>query len=64
MGSTTQFYVTLPSNSSMGMYPNNTLNSYTTRLVDQINVKGEWEVAITEIHYPLSDLGTSVWLGA
>ena len=50
----TQFYVTLPSNSSMSLYPNNTLSSYTTHLVKQINLTGHWEVALTEIHYPFS----------
>ena len=54
MSSSTQFYVTLPSNASLSLYPNNTLSSYTTRLVDQINLMGNWEVAITEIHYPFS----------
>ncbi len=54
MTAPTQFYVTLPSNSSMKVYPNNTLSRYTTRLINQINLKGKWEVAITEIHYPFS----------
>ena len=54
MSSSTQFYVTLPSNASLSLYPDNTLSSYTTRLVDQINLTGNWEVAITEIHYPFS----------
>ena len=52
--SSTQFYVTLPSNSSMSLYPHNTLSSYTTRLIKQINLEGNWEVALTEIHYPFS----------
>ena len=48
--SLTQFYVTLPSNSSADFYPSNTLTSYTTHLVKQINLTGNWEVALTEIH--------------
>ena len=54
VSSLTQFYVTLPSNSSVNFYPDNTLTSYTTRLVKQINLTGNWEVALTEIHYPFS----------
>ena len=54
VSSLTQFYVTLPSNSSINFYPDNTLTSYTTRLVKQINLTGNWEVALTEIHYPFS----------
>ena len=49
-----QFYVTLPSNSSMSLYPNNTLTSYTTHLVNQVNLTGKWEVALSEIHYPFT----------
>ena len=54
MASSTQFYITLPSNSSLSLYPDNTLSSYTTRLVEQINLTGNWEVAMTEIHFPFT----------
>jgi len=45
------FYLTLPSNSSMLYYPNNTLTHYTTRLANAISLSGEWEVGLVEIQY-------------
>ncbi len=49
-----EFYVTLPSNSSFAYYPNNTLNDFTTKLFKPIDLPGEWEVALTEISFPLT----------
>lgn len=46
------FFLTLPSNSSMGVFPENTLTSYKTHLQDRISLSGEWEVGLVEIHYP------------
>ena len=46
------FTVELISNSSFDCYPNNTLSSLTNFLLGQINLFGEWEVAITELSYP------------
>ena len=46
------FYLVLPSNSSMSMYPNNTLAQYVTNLPRRISLSGEWECGLTEIHYP------------
>ena len=45
------FYITLPSNSSMHYYPNNTVTRYTTRLENAISLSGEWEVGLVEIQY-------------
>ena len=39
-------------NASFDCYPNNTLNSIAILLPEQINLDGEWEVAITELSYP------------
>ena len=47
-----QFYLTLPSNSSLKNYPSNTLSEYTTQLPRRIQIDGEWEVALAEIQYP------------
>ena len=47
----THFYMTLPSNASMKIYPNNTVAKYTTQLPTNIELDGEWEVALTEIIY-------------
>ena len=46
------FTVELVSNASFDCYPNNTLSSFTNFLSEQINLEGEWEVAITELSYP------------
>lgn len=47
------FYVTLPSNSSLELYPDNTLAQYTTQLPEPIVLSnGEWETALAEIMYP------------
>src|ERR1043165_6930066 len=45
------FYITLPSNSSMHYYPNNTVTRYTTRLGNAIPLSGDWEVGLVEIQY-------------
>ena len=41
----------LVSNASFDCYPNNTLCSFTKFLPEQINLEGEWEVAIAELSY-------------
>ena len=48
----TDFYLTLPSNASMKMYPNNTLAHYITDLPRLIDLTGEWECGLAEIQYP------------
>ena len=48
------FYVTLPSNSSMSVFPNNTLTHYYTQLAKPLQLNGVWEVAMTSISYPHS----------
>ena len=50
-----QFYLTLPSNSSMRYYPNNTVAHFTTKLPKFIDLEGEWEVALTELIHPMID---------
>lgn len=54
-----QFYLTLPSNSSMGYYPQNTVSNFITQLSRPIKLDGLWEVAIVEVHYPCSLLTLS-----
>ena len=46
------FYLTLPSNSSMEFYLNNTLTNYTTKLAGDVSLRGEWEVGLAEIIFP------------
>ena len=40
------------SNASGELFPNNTLSSSTNFLPEQVNLEGQWEVAISEISYP------------
>ena len=49
-----QFYVTCPSNSSMLLYPNNTLSRFTVKLNREMDLNGQWEVGLCEIQYPTS----------
>lgn len=49
---TSQFYMTLPSNSSSKYFLNNDPAHYTTQLARRIDLMGLWEVALVEIHYP------------
>lgn len=45
------FFVTLLSNSSLSMYPENTTTSFTVNLPQKIRLNGNWKVAVAEIHY-------------
>lgn len=36
----------------MSYYPNNTTTKFSTQLPQQISLKGRWEVALVEFHYP------------
>ena len=47
------FYVHLPSNSSSGYFPHNTISHYITKLPQTIELDGEWEVGLAEIFFPL-----------
>jgi len=47
-----RFYVTLPSNSSMDCYPDNSVARFTTKLNGAIELEGDWEVGLTEISFP------------
>jgi len=44
--------MTLPSNSSMDYYPQNTVARYTTKLTNTVELEGDWEVGLTEISFP------------
>ena len=46
------FYLTLPSNSSLQYYPDNTLTHFTTQLGRSVDLTGLWEVGLAEIQYP------------
>ena len=46
------FRIELVSNASGELFPDNTLSSFTNFLPEQLNLEGQWEVAISEISYP------------
>ena len=46
------FTIELVSNASGELFPDNTLSSFTIFLPEQVNLEGQWEVAISEISYP------------
>jgi hypothetical protein len=47
------FYVTLPSDSSVYYFPNNTIANFTTKLVTPIQLRpDQWEVGLVVISYP------------
>ena len=48
----TQFYLHLPSNSRLDKFSNNTLAEYWVGLPQTVSLTGDWEVALTDIHYP------------
>ena len=47
-----EFYLVLPSNSSMVTHPTNTLAQYVTNQPRCISLSGDLECVLTEIHYP------------
>ena len=48
------FYLTLPSNSSMDYFPDNTLAKFITKLHAPLLLRDSWEVGLVEIIYPTS----------
>ena len=44
--------IELVSNASGEIFPDNTLSSFTNFLPGQVNLEGQWEVAISEISCP------------
>ena len=47
-----EFYVMLPSNSSMQYLLDNKLSNFIVKLSKTLQLDGEWEVGLAEIHYP------------
>ena len=47
-----EFYVTLPSNSSMQYFPDNKTSNLVAKLSRTPQLDGEWEVGLAEIVYP------------
>ena len=51
MNTQNNFYIILPSNSSVDHFPQNTMSDYTTVLSNPLNLEGNYEVALTELNY-------------
>lgn len=45
------FFITLLSNSSLSIFPDNTTTSFMVSLPQKITLSGKWEVGVAEIHY-------------
>jgi hypothetical protein len=45
------FYLTLPCDSSMSSFPRNTIAQYNTKLLERIQLEGNYEVALVELLY-------------
>ena len=48
----THFYLTLPSNASSDVFPDNKTTSYPVKLPQTIDLEGNWEVGLYSISYP------------
>ena len=46
------FYLTLPSNASMDVFPDNKTTGYRVQLPHIVNLEGDWEVGLYPISYP------------
>ena len=46
------FTIELVPNASAQLFPDNRLSSFTNFLPEQLNLEGQWEIAISEIFYP------------
>lgn len=46
------FYVRLPCDASLGVHPSNSSSNFVTELPSEIDLNGEWEVALSEIVLP------------
>ena len=54
------FYITLPSNASMDLFPNNVVSNYTTKLIEKVRLDGQWGVALCKVIFRnsiVSDIG-------
>jgi len=50
--SSTDFYLVLPSNSSMDHFPDNTMSQYVTKLPSEIRLTGNWKVGLSSCLFP------------
>ena len=50
----TEFQITLPSNVNDDLCPNNKASRYITRLCKDLQLCGDWEVALIDVQHPLN----------
>ena len=48
----THFYLTLPSNASLDVFPDNKTTEYRVKLPQPVELDGSWEVGLYSISYP------------
>ena len=48
----THFYLTLPSNASLDVFPDNKTTEYRVKLPQPVELEGNWEVGLYSIFYP------------
>ena len=46
------FYLTLPSNASLDVFPSNKTTEYHVKLPQAVDLEGDWEVGVYSISYP------------
>ncbi len=46
------FYLTLPSNALLDVFPNNKTTEFHVKLLQTVNLEGDWEVEVYSISYP------------
>lgn len=61
------FFITLMSNSSLSIFPENTTTSFMVSLPQKIKLSGKWEVGVAEIHYNynffnITDGNNRIWI--
>ena len=56
LSQSSSFYVTLPSNGSKDVFPDNKANSYKNHFPRALQLDGDWEVALSEVTYPGSSM--------
>ena len=52
MSGTHFFYLTLPSNASLNVFPNNKTSGHRVKLPQSVELDGNWEVGLYSIFYP------------
>ena len=56
-----EMHFVLPSNSSMQTHRENQASDYKVDIEGGVKLSGDWEVALTDVHYPLTWFNVSEW---